>query len=130
MLHTDLTVEVAVPKLLATLRKNREKHLKAYEQAKKGYYKLLARELQVKMDVVRGISVRPANKKYATLSHVLNQKPTNYLAYYDQAIEMLEFTTDEHIRLDAQQYQQYVKDEWNWSPNFTTSNVAYARAAR
>lgn len=130
MSYSDLTIEVAVDVLLKKLRTNREKHLKAYETAKEGYYRLLAVELAAKRDVLEGIKLKPSLRKYASLSGIVNQKPTNYLAYYDQAIEMLEFALDETIRLNSDQYQQYVKDEWNWKPNFTTSNVAYAAAAR
>ncbi len=130
MTYNDLTIEVDKDVLLKKLKTNRAKHLRAYDTAKTGYYKLLARELAIKQRAIAGYKLKPSEKKYADLSRIANQKPTNYLAYYDQAIEMLEFGQDTTVRLSSEQYQQYVKDEWNWKASFTTSNVAYAAAAR
>lgn len=136
MAYSDLTIEVAVDVLLTKLRTNRDKHLKAYETAKKGWAKLLKRELETKLRVLAGepqSKIRPYKvngHSEALLGSIVNQKPTNYLRYYDQAIEMLEFALDQTIKLDSEQYQQYIKDEWNWKGTFTTSNEAYAAAAR
>lgn len=126
---TQLTTLVAVDVLLKKLRTNRAKHLKAYETAKKGWAKLLEKELKTKLAVLAGDKVRGPDK-HKSLSRIASQKPTHYLAYYDQAIEMLEFTLDETIALDAEQFQQYFKDEWNWKSSFTTSNSVYSAAAR
>lgn len=136
MAYGELTITVSVDQLIKTLRTNRAKHLKEYETAKKGYLKLLRRELETKIKVLDKVprnQIKPSTVRGGSemdLARIVNQKPTNYLAYYDQAIEMLEFALDETIKLDSSQYQQYVKDEWNWSANFTTSNSAYAAAAR
>lgn len=128
--RSDLTIEVEVTDLLDTLRANRTKHLKDYETAKKGYYNLLEREMRTKLAVIHGERIKPSAKKWAHLEHVINRKPENYLAEYDEVIGMLEWTQDTTIRLDSMQYQQYIKNVWNWSSNFTASNVAYAAAAR
>jgi hypothetical protein len=133
----NLTVTVEVPVLLKKLRANREKHLKAYETAKKGYLKLLRRELETKLKVldrqpgtgiIKGVH-KVNGVSEAHLDRIVNQKPVHFLSHYDQAIEMLEFTTDESVTLDSQQYEQYIQDNWNWKPSFTSSNVAYAAAA-
>lgn len=129
MSRSDLTIEVEVTDLLDTLRTNRAKHLKAYEAAKVGYRKLLKQELYDKIAVLDGkkFRARPANQH---LGHIINRRPENYLAEYDEVIGMLEWTQDATIRLDSTQYQQYIKNEWNWSNSFTTANVAYAAASR
>lgn len=136
MAHGELLIEVAVEDLLKTLQRNKTKHVKEYEQAKKGYYKLLRRELDTKLDVldardngtlqgkVKGVA------KEKDLARIVNQKPQTYVDFYDQAIEMLEYASNETVQLDTQQFQEYVKDEWNWKATFTTSNTAYAAAVR
>lgn len=137
MAYGELTIEVKVEDLLKTLRTNREKHVKEYEKAKKGYLKLLRKELELKLDILDAVEAGTPKTKvkghggpHARLTHINHQPPQTYVSYYDQAIEMLEFAQNTTVDLDQNQFQQYVKDEWNWKAQFTTSNVAYAAAAR
>lgn len=132
----SLTIEVEVTTLLDTLTTNREKHITAYEKAKKGYLKLLRRELETKLKVLDRVprsQIKPHTLKGGSemdLARIINQKPQAYVEYYDQAIEMLEYAQNDTVELDQQQFREFVKDEWNWKAQFTTSNVAYAAAAR
>lgn len=132
----DMEIEVSVADLLEKLHTNRAKHLAEYEKAKVGYEKLLRRELETKLRVLdnRAKGISSVKTKGVTaeknMTMIVNQKPTNYLGSYDQVIGMLEFTLDVTIRIDARQYEQYIKNEWSWTNSFTTSNVAYSAAAR
>lgn len=132
-----LTIDVQVGTLINTLEVNRDKHLKAYERAKKGWEKLLQRELETKLKVLTrrpGAAVVRAIKtngqSEGDLSRIINQKPTNYLGEYDEAIEMLKFADNATIELDQEQYRAYVKDEWSWKTHWEASNTAYAAAVR
>lgn len=126
MSRGDLTITVGKAKLLGALDHNRAKHLAAYEKAVKGWHRLLERELNAKLSELKGQKTR-APRSEKNLGHIANQRPQHYLGYYDQAIEMLSFGVDVQIELTAEQFQQYVKDQWNWSGTFTSSNSAYVR---
>lgn len=135
-MRTELRVTVQKSVLLKKLESNRAKHLLNYEKAKTGYNKLLRRELETKIRVLDGPDAGiPYGKikgvtKEKDLARIVNQKPQHYLGYYDQAIEMLKFGEDTTVVLDAQQYQNYIRDDWDWSQSFTTSNTAYVAAVR
>lgn len=135
----SLTIQVDVSTLLDTLATNREKHITAYNKAKKGYLKLLRRELEKKLENLtrKETGVRGRIKAFsnpngseADLTRITHQPPRAYTEFYDQAIEMLEYADNQTVELNQQQFQEFVKDEWNWKAQFTTSNVAYAAAAR
>jgi len=49
----------------------------------------------------------------------------NMTATYDRLIKMLEYTTEETIDLDENQYSQFVEDEWHWSAQTRAINSAY-----
>lgn len=117
----ELKVNVEKDKLLEILKANREKHAKDYDYAKTGFRKLLIIELQKKLKSAK------EGKKVVLIFK--NQKPTNHLKDYDEIIGMLELSTDKELKLNQQQYKQYVNNEWNWVKHWSTSNSAYIGAA-
>lgn len=122
-----LTMKVNVEKLLTTLATNRERHLKDYEKAKRGWKKLLAKELaQLQADLEADKSL-DSNRLY-----LKNRKPEHYLKEYDEAIHMLSYGKADNpvIELDQEQFRAYVDDEWTWKTQWEASNTSYIAAGR
>ena len=116
-----LEIEVSIKQLLTTLYANREQHQKDYLKAKAGWVKLLRKELVGKLEVLD-------NGGVVKLS-IDNQKPENHGSDYDDAIEMLEYAAGTTITLNGQQYQQFVKDNWQWKNYWAASNSTYIESA-
>ncbi len=119
--QNTMKVKVKKAELLNALKENREKHAADYEKAKIGFRKVLEKELEKKLQQCRD------GKKVELLFK--NQKPNSHLKDYDDVIGMLEFSTDDELTIDHQQYKQYVKNEWDWIKHWATSNSVYLSAA-
>lgn len=118
--RNELTITVAKAVLITTLEDNRDKHARDYTKAKRGWIKLLRKELQTMLTTLdSGGELR---------LQIENQKPVSYLAEYVEAIEMLNFSSDDAVVLTAQQYRQYVKDDWDWKDYWVGSTRTYIEA--
>jgi hypothetical protein len=116
----EFSIQVNKEKLLAALEENRDKHADAYQKARLGYIKLTRNELEAALDKLdRGEML------HRILSNV---PPDNHTGDYDDAIDMMKWSTDTTIELTQAQFKQYVKDDWGWKDQWTTSNTAYLEA--
>lgn len=114
-------VETNKDKLLQKLKANLENHKKIYEEAKLGYLdKAIEACDKQKGELMTG--------KLVNLNINLSP-PTSHEKEYKQAIEMLEWSDNQVLRLTAQQFRQYVLDDWDWSRQFFLSNVGYSSTA-
>lgn len=104
-------------KLLETLRTNREKHMADFGEALDAYYDTAVRLLQEHVERIR----KRAVEKVA----VYLDPPVNHVEDYDLAIELLEWTLTDTVNLTTQQFGQYVRDDWAWKQQFTTTNSTY-----
>ena len=112
------TIKVNKSELLSHLRTNREVHIEEYNNALISYREALIKAFKE--------SLKKATKHENVSHHVDLERPQNYLDSYDNAIEMLEWTTEDVIELDQMEFKQYVRDEWNWKQVFTAVARSYA----
>lgn len=113
-----MQTRINTKKLIEILKANRDGHVANYETAKKLYRQKYGQALQDRLD-----------GKVKFDSRIDLARPQNYQEDYDRAIEMLEMSEDESILLDTNQFQQYVKDEWNWTRNYRESTMWYMEEA-
>lgn len=52
-------------------------------------------------------------------------EPVSYEENYDRVIAMLEWSTDETIDLDQNEFEQYVRDNWLWKQAFNITASLY-----
>lgn len=45
--------------------------------------------------------------------------PEDHTDEYDQLLEMLAMSVDDEVELTAQEFAQYVRDDWSWKHQFT-----------
>ena len=116
----ELTINVRRTELLEALKENRDLHGAAFEKAKAGYVRVERRHLLEALDRLdRG----------EMINRILgNVPPENHTSDYDDAIDMMMWSTDDIVELTQQQFKQYVKDDWGWKNQWVTSNSMYLEA--
>ena len=111
-------VKVRRADLLAKVRTNRDAHRDLFLKAREGYRKLVIEELdRMLADAKAGLPIR----RSVTLT-----EPSNHVKDYDRVITMLEMSVDDTVTLDAQDFDRYVMDNWDWSRFALATNTAYA----
>jgi hypothetical protein len=141
------TVRVNRLKLLQTLKENREKHLAVYTEAMAGYKAIALQKVNEAFD---GLETRLKKRKddfiariekftpetadaFSDYLVVLEQvgvnlkKPVSYVDAYDAAIDMALFDIREELDLSGAEFQCFCRDVWDWSYEFTNTNLAYSR---
>jgi hypothetical protein len=107
--------------LLTKVRANREAHRELFLKAQDGYRKLIIEELD------RMLAEAKAGRR---ISRSINlAEPTDHTSDYDRVVAMLEMSVEETITLDAQDFDQYVMDNWDWSSFALSTNTFYAAEA-
>src|SRR5215469_14462166 len=115
------TVKVKREELLTKVRANRDAHRELFLKAQEGYRKLVIEELdRMLADAKEG---RPIQRS-VTLT-----EPSNHIKDYDRVITMLEMSVEDTIVLDANTFDCYVMDNWQWSRFALHTNTAYAAEA-
>lgn len=104
--------------LLKIVKENRDKHREVFLEALDGYRKLAVQELEQSLD-----NAKKGRKIQRTLTLT---EPQDMTKVYDQVIQMLELTTEDIIPITFHEFQNYVRDEWQWTKQWSASNVAYA----
>ena len=110
-------VVVMKDSLIHALKKNRDGHRAQYEEAHAGYRKALI-ETVGKMydDAKKGLDVQ----------HVIHLDiPEDHTKEYDRLVGMLEMGIDDKILITAQEYSQFVMDDWGWKERFISTSNAY-----
>jgi len=111
-------VKVNRAELLAKVRTNRYAHRDLFLKAQEGYRKLVIEELdRMLADAKTG---RPIQRS------INLAEPVDHRADYDRILAMLEMSVDDIIVLDAQEFNQYVLDNWEWSRLASYTNKSYA----
>lgn len=124
------TVNVSRLDLLKTLKENLEKYRDDYAEAMADYHLKLKIDLKAALETVEA----PLGLSYSEIRkvHVDFKCPQDYEPQYLEAIEMLEWSADETISLDAESFRAYIKNEWPWTDSFKsqlTSNKSYLVSA-
>tara|TARA_Y100000034_G_C6879619_1_gene402807 strand:+ start:22 stop:486 length:465 start_codon:yes stop_codon:yes gene_type:complete len=141
---TERTVEVNREKLLETLRENKDKHIREYGEAVRGY-KTLAQEklaallcvafrcLADNFDLIKTKIERlnPEDESIRDTVTLLNamtfslEVPKDHSKSYEIAIQMAEWEVNETIELTQSQFQCFVLDDWEWTVKFKHLNTVY-----
>ena len=111
-------VTVSKPALMETVTRNRLAHTELYEQAMQGYWETLAAELR---DLLIGAQDHDDEYVY----HVRSHPPESHAEDYDRVIGMLSMSVDDTITLTAEEFAQYVMDQWHWKQDFVRMSSAY-----
>lgn len=116
-MNNQITITVSKDELLKIVKENRDSHHALYEKAWAGYVKQAEADLRERLDRIhRGKSF------HLRFGYVA---PEDHTADYEDVIDMLEMALGEEIELTQGQFKCYIKDDWGWKEQWTTSNTQY-----
>lgn len=121
LLGLQLQVECNKDELLATLRKNRERHKAIVIEARKGYMANAKKVLQEKLAELE-------SGKIKTVSVSLSA-PQDMSSVYDTTIKMLELHQQPTITLSSDEVRMLIEDKWDWTARFLQANAMYSDIA-
>lgn len=144
------TVKVNRLRLLEVLKANREKHLAVFNEAMAGYKELALKKVE---EAFAGLEDRLAKKKVEITARIESftpetadefsdwltileavtvslKKPVSYAGAYDAAVDMFDFEVRDEVELSGAELQCFIRDVWDWSYEFTTTNIAYTAKTR
>ena len=101
------TVKVKREELLTKVRANLDAHRKLFLKAQANYRELIIEELD------RMLAEAKAGRKIRRSIDLV--QPRDHTSDYDRVIMMLETSVDDTIVLDANEFDQYVRDVWAWT---------------
>lgn len=116
----DMQVSVYRTELIETLRKNAEQHKQDFETAWSAYREQIVKDGR---RVSHAAKYADFGSKLETMPH--RPIPQEYLDDYEMAVNMLEASEDSLVTLSFDDFKRFVKNEWDWSYNFNTSNTYY-----
>lgn len=142
-------VEVNRTKLIETLKANKEKHVKDYEEAKAGYKSALLTKLDSAVEDARKSIEKQYTKRKEEISAITDEDienqqdyvqllpavtvqmkvPRSYAKEYDAAIDIATWDVRETLELSNAEFTCFVRDEWDWKEEFTATSKIYAPSA-
>lgn len=113
------TVIIPKEKLLNTLWTNRAEHRKIVDAALVKYQEAVNKELK-KM-------AKRARKGKRVPHNFLNflPVPQDYTTAFDQAIQQVEWDVREEIELTREDFNRFIRNEWEWANMFAASSARY-----
>lgn len=144
--QAERTVQVKREQLIAQLTSNREKHLADYKIALAGYKEAakiklikghedarasLDKNLKRGLEDLDAFDSRDPRKQSDYLALVIGvnvemKVPRNYTSQYDAAIDMANWDVRETLELTHAEFQYFVRDVWDWTNDFYTTNATYS----
>lgn len=113
------TVRIGVQKLKETVKDNKKAHIADYQKACEGYRITVKEELE---------KILAANED-ATIDEIATSihapRPEMHVDEYNRIIQMLEFTSDTHVELSQNEFDNYVLNNWAWSGHTAMLNQTY-----
>lgn len=112
-------VKVKKRDLQSRIQNNRDNHREVYERAIEGYRRTVIDWFNENVDKAK------AGKAFETFFSL--PKPEDHTRDYDRVLDMLMMSTDEEIMLSSSEFAQYVRDDWGWKQEFSTTSANYVR---
>lgn len=115
-------VTVKQNELLVIIRENRDTHKADYEDAYAGYLETCKELLEELLE--------DFNEGERDTVQWTEFPPQSQVKDYDRVIRMLELSVDSEIELSADEFANFVQDDWAWKDQWTLSNSAYIGKTR
>jgi hypothetical protein len=117
------TYKVRIADLLGYLKKNRDEHLAIVEEAQTKFRELAINKLDSMLkDAKSGKNIRTT---------IGLKVPSIHTDAFDNAIGLMQMTQkagEEIIEITADEYERFVRNRWEWTNEFLSSNRAYSQA--
>jgi hypothetical protein len=115
------TYKVQISELVETLKKNRDAHVEIVEEAQSAFRKLAIEKLDLMLqDAKSGKGIK---------TRLGLDVPSVHTDAFDNAIGLMEMTMragETIIEIDAGEYERFIRNNWEWTNEFVTSNRRYS----
>lgn len=108
--------------LIAKLTENRATHHAAFEEAMAGYK---TRAIELLEEHIERIKAKAPERVMVNLP-----MPQDHTDDYDRVIDMLDWSQDDDVWVNAHEFSTYVNDEWFWKEEVTATNALYSGRPR
>lgn len=108
--------------LIRKLIENLVKHEEEYKATQAGYETFLLAKLKQAQKILK---TKPESFDLLVFLAQFKKKPVSYVQKYQLAIQALEWSVDDNIRIDYYAFDKYVNDNWDWKADFEASKTAY-----
>jgi TRAP-type C4-dicarboxylate transport system substrate-binding protein len=105
-------------KLLEKVKENRENHRAKFEEAMEGYKR---KAIQLLEEHIDRIANNAPERVIVNLPY-----PVDHTEDYDRVVEQLEWSLDDTLELNEQEFNTYVRDQWGWKQAFQETHTMYS----
>jgi hypothetical protein len=112
------TVTINKQKLLEQLEKNRVEHDIIYNAAMQGW------KSEVTLALTEALDNAMHNEEFITFLDI--PEPENHLNEYSEIIDRVTWHEGDMITLDLREFNQFVRDSWDWMPHFLNNAFNYS----
>lgn len=113
------TITVEKSRLIKTLNENKVKHAEKVAKAREVYRQKIIEELDKRLqEAKKGGDIDPGFLHRLPI-------PLDYTDEYERAIDQYEWELAPQIELTRQDFNRFVRDEWEWQQQFMASSAAY-----
>lgn len=120
-MNNQIIVKVNKTKLLETLRENLSKHVTAHKEALETWKKKASDHVATLSDKILKGEIRDIGSAVSCV----NDRPVSYAPSYEKVIKMLEYSVDDVIELESEDFDRYVGDNWEWKQSFLLNSSKY-----
>lgn len=106
--------------LLGQVKANYASHRQKFEEAMVGYK---AKAIGLLEEHIQRIKDNAPEKVFVQLP-----MPEDHSRDYERVIEMLEWSKDEELELNEQDFATYVLDQWGWQEGFAQTYAMYSES--
>jgi len=127
--HTAIK-EIPVDKirLVNTLKLNKDVHAREYFESMTGYKEAVLLDLQKQIKKLEGWVERVKSSEPVGISKEVPancRRPENHTGDYEEIIDLMNWTTEEEIKLSTTDFNAYVRDNWDWQAIFKSTHSTY-----
>lgn len=115
------TIIITKDKLLKQLKTNREDHKAIYELALLGWQNEVTNALE------EAYKAAKAGDEYTTWFDL--EEPVSHVKDYDEIIDRVKWHEADQISLDIMEFNRFVRDSWEWMPNFLNNAHTYTTSS-
>jgi len=114
-------VKINKEKLLKCLKKNRGEHKAIYELAHEGWKEEVTKALEEAFQNAK------VGEEYITFFDI--EEPEHHLKEYDEILERISWHEENVIFLDIREFNNFVRDNWDWSYSFLNQATHYSTSS-
>lgn len=105
--------------VLTRLTKNRNGHRDKVLKAQEVYQQKVIEELETRLDQAK--NGQPVDPSFLGRFPI----PEDYTKEYDRVIDRIQSQLGSTVLLTDHEFNQYMRDEWDWQNRFVASSAAY-----